>query len=39
MIEEPINEAALLMLTATGLSQTTLYGDVEELMTWPGTKK
>ena len=39
MIEEPMNEGSLLMLTSTGLFRTTLFGDVEELTTWPATFK
>ena len=39
MIEEPMNEGSLLMLTRTGLFRTTLFGDVEQLMAWPTAYK
>lgn len=39
MIEEPMNEGSLLMLTKTGLFRSNLYGDMEALTEWPPTQK
>ena len=39
MIEEPMNEGSLLLLTRTGLFRSNLFGDVEEIMAWPTNHK